>query len=804
MIESKDSHYTTLNAWVDQHSYSLQTILVDDAKSPEVGFRAREASQTHVNALADSFLSMQRVHQQSIFVSFFAEGTQLPDKRGFSLTPRSPMYAACSRDGFYFVAGDHTQLALKKIKADYPRNAMWSTVTGQLLICHRTAANIQKLKSWGILDNVKGDKRRAVSFEQKVLALHQDYIDLVKRLGVDDENFKSTLTSIKNMRRKDYNMNANSFGQLWGLASRTGPVWECLQQIITGKVENNKRFKPPKSASPFTNMANIPEPDLVTMLRKVVDGTQTLAQFRTQTFTYKARARVQEEILKYPDINMKSWTVAKAKFPNTCDAWVVNIWAQHILEVKLKMKSPMPSGFFDMISERLAMDQSLNKSNAILSQVNLVFCLHIDFVILLFCFSDECRLQGVQHLSQTQPGGCILFECADLRFQAGNTSPKLWCVFKFSISASLVCNITHMCSDIIYWDMPYGLSIADWDVLLTDSEAALFFQQLAIMNTASAHTIFLHVHPKDIGRIWHMMESNGYQHVHILHVYKPQHNTVGTHQYLNAIDQILVGYYPKRDAVKPRFENPNPLYRHNLIWSHTPHHKRKMEASGDMSPVNPTEKHPIVSMQLGKIHSKPGGRALVIGAGSGSEIIGFNRAGLNVTALEKDPRQFQAICSRLVEEKEKVEEINEIVTQELQQVAAQVKRTSRFQCDNKRVDKQSPQKHKTKKLKPSQGDSPVTESSATPRNILPKTCVACGEANDEQLGKCERLACSIAIHAKCMQSCSDCDALFCKSSCRKEHDCPSASEKVSSSEKPKAGNASTSRRSKTGAKNHEA
>ena len=86
---------------------------------------------------------------------------------------------------------------------------------------------------------------------------------------------------------------------------------------------------------------------------------------------------------------MKSWTAAKAKFPNTCDAWVVNIWAQHILEVKLKMKSPMPSGFFDMISERLAMDLSLNKSNAILSQVISVFCFHLELVILLVCFSDE-------------------------------------------------------------------------------------------------------------------------------------------------------------------------------------------------------------------------------------------------------------------------------------------------------------------------------------------------------------------------------------------------------------------------------
>lgn len=328
--------------------------------------------------------------------------------------------------------------------------------------------------------------------------------------------------------------------------------------------------------------------------------------------------------------------------------------------------------------------------------------------------------------------------------------------------------------------MPYGLDVAEWDVLLSDAEIELLFQQLAIMNTASAHTIFLHVHPKDIGRIWKALETNGYQHVHLLYVYKPQHNQVGTHQYLNAIDQILVGYSPTRSAAKPRFNNPNPLFRHNLLWSHTPHHKRKMEASGDLKSVNPTEKHPIVSMQLGKVHCSPGGRALVIGAGSGSEVIGFNRAGLNVVALEKDPRQFQAICSRLVQESENLEEIDLKVTMEVEQVESQLRRTSRFQVGSKISEKKSPSKPPKSSRSSAQAVQVKAKSkSSSSRKILPQKCVACGSNDDLKMGKCELLSCKVVIHEECMMNCGDCDALFCKKRCMEGHECtPKPAEKT--------------------------
>ena len=329
--------------------------------------------------------------------------------------------------------------------------------------------------------------------------------------------------------------------------------------------------------------------------------------------------------------------------------------------------------------------------------------------------------------------------------------------------------------------MPYGLGLADWDVLLSDAEVALFFQQLAIMNTAAAHTLFLHIHPKDVGRMWSAMESNGYQHVHMMYVYKPQHNTVGTHQYLNAVDQVIVGYNPSRELAKPYFSNPNPLFRHNLLYSHSSHHKRSMPASGNMSVVNVTEKHPGISMQLGRVHSSPGGRALVIGAGSGSEVIGFNRAGLDVVALEKDPHQFQAICARLVSEQENVETVDEKVALEQQQVLAQMTRTSQFQV----VAKQHKSKASSKARKLSKSSNPLSLASppaqTSNRRILPKNCVACGQNDDEKFGTCASDDCTdMHIHVACMRNCQDCSAIFCKPSCLDKHTC----EKTAKSKSP--------------------
>ena len=59
-------------------------------------------------------------------------------------------------------------------------------------------------------------------------------------------------------------------------------------------------------------------------------------------------------------------------------------------------------------------------------------------------------------------------------------------------SSALVCSCPLIlmdlcCADLVFWDMPYVLGLAAWDVLLTDAELENFFQQVAVINRARWH-----------------------------------------------------------------------------------------------------------------------------------------------------------------------------------------------------------------------------------------------------------------------------------------------------------------------------
>jgi len=167
-----DIHYSSINEWVNAHDYGTWEILTDDATSPENEYRARQASVDAINEKVDSFINFQSKTEHSIFVVFWVKRT-LPSKRNFNMHIHGPMYTQCRSTGFYCITGDHTQLALKVCQRRYPKNPLWKSLKGKLLICHRNAKNLKYLKSWGIMDNVKGEVRTKVSFLDKIMSMHK-------------------------------------------------------------------------------------------------------------------------------------------------------------------------------------------------------------------------------------------------------------------------------------------------------------------------------------------------------------------------------------------------------------------------------------------------------------------------------------------------------------------------------------------------------------------------------------------------------------------------------------------------------
>ena len=121
------------------------------------------------------------------------------------------------------------------------------------------------------------------------------------------------------------------------------------------------------------------------------------------------------------------------------------------------------------------------------------------------------------------------------------------------------------CADLVFWDMPYGLLVAPWDVLLTDVDVDEFFKQMAVINRARNHTMVLSINCKDYGRMANFMALNSYTDTHPLYVYKPQQNMTGM-GWIFAVEQMIVGNKGGMQNCAVTFRENHPLFRHNLFF----------------------------------------------------------------------------------------------------------------------------------------------------------------------------------------------------------------------------------------------
>ena len=332
------------------------------SKSPETRIAARAAQKEALDRLEISVTTTMSVHDGSVWVVFIPDDQPLPPKRGFNFPTWLASQDEEKIDGFYAIIGDHTQIVVKKLHGDFPKNVLWQFIPGKLLLCRRTPANYALLKSWGVADNQKGETRAMTTFMDKLFNIHRDIVEVQGRLAdskIDKKQSKAELKRLREHRGLEYGLNTNSMGQLWGIAQRSGDVWTALEAIVSGKVRGfgpKKRFIPPVSAAPFTTMGGIPDVDLAVLLGLVVDGTRILKEFSESCRRYKATARVQKEILAHEDVDVETWPEAQEKFVTACDAQFVSSWVQVILTSNIKLKSPLPGSFSRILQAKIDHD----------------------------------------------------------------------------------------------------------------------------------------------------------------------------------------------------------------------------------------------------------------------------------------------------------------------------------------------------------------------------------------------------------------------------------------------------------------
>ena len=114
--------------------------------------------------------------------------------------------------------------------------------------------------------------------------------------------------------------------------------------------------------------------------------------------------------------------------------------------------------------------------------------------------------------------------------------------------------------------MPFGLGVANWDVLLTDEQLTLFFRQLQIINTCQTTVLALVVHFKDAGRVASFMEKFGFVDVHPFYLQTPAKPAWHRVFHLRRGDDPrgLQGAFPEPRAVLPACKPPLPAQ--SSVW----------------------------------------------------------------------------------------------------------------------------------------------------------------------------------------------------------------------------------------------
>ena len=362
----RDTHYEDLNAAMEKMSYGRFEIPVSIIQNPEEKYRARVAKQRNVDALEESLVNYGTVNEHVELVLFTARP---PVKGGFKPPTTQEELKGRGFEGYFTIVGDHTQRAMNQLHKKYKKNPKWASLTATIYVCTRNEGNYQTLKSWGILDNIKGEKRVTVSFLDKMTCLREDFLALQEHSS--DAGHKERTAQLKVQRAKDFGgVSSGQLMQLWSLASRSSAVWSLLQQIMSGdyvpsaraknsnRRQGQKAKKEMKSASQFTNIGGLEDSALIPLLEDIVHGRSTLTKLNDMCGLMKARVRVQTAVLTDGNVSQTSWEDAARTFPRACDAAFVERWAITVNRMKIKQKESLPETFFEELDRRVTADRS--------------------------------------------------------------------------------------------------------------------------------------------------------------------------------------------------------------------------------------------------------------------------------------------------------------------------------------------------------------------------------------------------------------------------------------------------------------
>jgi hypothetical protein len=324
--------------------------------------------------------------------------------------------------------------------------------------------------------------------------------------------------------------------------------------------------------------------------------------------------------------------------------------------------------------------------------------------------------------------------------------------------------------------LPYGLDVHEWDKKLTKDQFVAMLRNVRAINVKENYNIAFYCHWTQASHLNDWLMGEGYTNVRVVYVYKHRQNQTGL-GFINAVEMMVVATQGTWQTLM--FPDKNPQRRHNLMLTSLNRIKVK-DCAGKT--VNTTEKPIMTSYNFGMIHAPPGGSVLVLGSGCGGDAVGFLTRGLNVTAVDKDPAQVQALWSR----------VQGLVADWATHEAEFEAERMLVSCDSKLLTtgKVAGRDHMKRLLRATiphkRGCERILKQIDEVWRPLADgakmQCAAC-EADVVHPIFCD--VCSVIMCTTCPKECDDCDYSTCSDECAKEHECDGANVATSSADHKK-------------------
>ena len=200
--------------------------------------------------------------------------------------------------------------------------------------------------------------------------------------------------------------------------------------------------------------------------------------------------------------------------------------------------------------------------------------------------------------------------------------------------------------DFVFYDAPYNELKEAWEYQITVEILRHKFKQVNAVNYSKEVIMAIMHKPRDCDIVMTAMEEEGYCQMAHFYWYKGKDHQTKTpvSSYTNSVEMGTIGFRPDRSKCKWQM-GKDPRFRQNHFECKgvTKYYK---DNNGDI--INPCQKPPALMRWLCGNHLPAGSNVLILGAGSGADIIGAVQACCNVVAVERDDHQYKCMKTTLV------------------------------------------------------------------------------------------------------------------------------------------------------------